>query len=423
MVALALALWAACAPPSEEKKPSNGQADSAGDGNTETTGTVGLPRLVQVSTAEVEGFASTPFAGQRNDRAGVYTTTYTANNDLRLAFADLTHGTSESVTVLPGSARSYADGVQLGNGSIALAYQSSNYSGFGQDGTAQGWTLVGQDGSLLDVSFAEDGLTRPEGFAEVGDTLYGVFSQGSVDLTDVGLVFPVISYSQPPVLGALSTRDLGSAAEVDELTGAALNGSSIAAVASEDGMLLAVGSPGGNVLLEGVAGSIALVDPVSRQVVDRIAVPYGQGVELDVSGLRILSSGTSYDGTSLSIIDVDTGETQDINLYDLGLPLSGSQDYGDVFVVDAVFGPNGSIIATVNDIDASKVFVIDPETGDYDLIDEINVAEQSGYPSTFALVNGAYCLVVSGTRAATEAEVAAGVTPGTIYSEVVCYAE
>lgn len=419
-----LALWAAaCAPQPEEETPANGTTGPSGNSNTGPTAAAGLPQLVQGSPTEVEGFASTPFAGQRNGRAGVYTTTYTADNTLRLAFADLTRGTAESVTELPGTDRSYADGVQLKNGSIALAYQSSDYSGFGQNGTAQGWTLVGQDGSLLDMSFAEDGLTRPEGFAEVDDTLYGVFSQGSVDLTDAGLAHPVISYSQAPALGALSTSDLGSAAEVGELTGAALNGSSIAAVASEDGMLLAVGSPGGNVLLEGAAGAIALVDPVSREVVDRIAVPYGQGVELDVSGSRILSSGTTYDGTSLSIIDVDTGETQDINLYDLGLPLSGSQDYGDVFVVDAVFGPNGSIIATVNDVDASKVFVIDPETGDYDPVDEINVAEQSGYPSTFALVDSAYCLVVSGTRAATEAEVKDGATPGTIYSEVVCYAE
>jgi hypothetical protein len=264
---------------------------------------------------------------------------------------------------------------------------------------------------------------RPEGFAQVDNALYGVFSRGSVDLVDAGLAFPVISYEDVPALGALSTQDLGGSIETAQLDGAALNGSSIAAVNTRDGTLLAVGSPGGNVLLEGDAGAITLVDPDSREVVDSIAVPYGQGVELDVRGSLVLSFGTSYDGTSLALVDTDTGEVQNINLYDLGLPLSGSPDYGDVFVVGAKFGPNGSIIATVNDVESSKVFAIDPNSGEWDLVDEIEVAELSGYPSTFAVVDGAYCLVASGTRAATAEEVASGVTPGTIYSEVLCYSE
>lgn len=394
--------------------PTGGTQDSGGSGSE--TVVTGVPRLTVVSRTEFEGMAHFPISGSYNGQPGAFITTSYADNTTHVAFVNPANDRFKDIAVLPqGSGRSYMEGAtQLSNGTLAWPYQST--SGFmGETGLDQGIAFVSTStGYVLDRNFYDKGLTRAESIVETGGSVFASFTNG-----DITTASGIIGYDYPSSLLSLPVTDLEATPTITTLAGG-FNVSSLSLMGDGDDKQLVTAATGGSVLDNGTSATVTILNPETQEIENTWTLPGGNGMEMDVQGDRILSSGTTFSGDSISLIDASSVYEQlTLNTYDLAVASAGSLIYGDSWVVDAVFGPENSILATVEDPSGANLAVINPDTQEIEVFDLL----ESSSVSTTAVVDGDYCIVQSGTRAATEEEIEDGMIPGSAFSELICYGE
>lgn len=314
-------LLAACAPeiltPQEAETKPTTQAPNESPANEETPHSLSVE---VVDTVTLEDKLVGLVAGDYNGVNGAYYLREFIGEDgltTELGFTDSNGETQSVVAALPSSdQRTYGRGLQMADGRLAITYQSSDGFPVGSDGTHHGVLILDPeagraiaDHKLYTENF--DYLTRPSALIYKNGTLYVLANNGSAGLNSDDLT----SHSSVDFSGRSSALvalhnppDQSTSFDVVDLDGVQ-NASAMALV----GNLAVIPS-----IDKGKAFKVDLATLTMTTEIIQIPMGIGHNGESPYDDGDAVFTGESREGTSISAIDVDAGETENLEIASLG---------------------------------------------------------------------------------------------------------
>lgn len=293
---------------------------SAPDGSSPNEETPHSLSVEVIDTVTIEDKLVGLVAGDYNGTAGAYyLREFMGDSGLttELSFVDSNGDTQPVVAALPSSdQRTYGRGLQMDDGRLAITYQSSVGFPVGSDGTHHGVLIVDPeagrtiaDHKLYTENFGY--LTRPSALVYRNNTLYVLVNNGSagLDSDDLTSHSSVDFSSRSSALVALNNPPSQSTSfDVLDLEG--LQNASAMALVGREAVIPSIDK-----------GKAVKVDLDSlTMTTEEIKIPMGIGHngESPYDDGDTIFTGEPRDGASISAVNVDEGETENLNIESLG---------------------------------------------------------------------------------------------------------
>jgi hypothetical protein len=314
-------LLAACAPeilaPQEEGNKPTTQTPDMSSPSEETPHSLSVE---VVDTITLDDKLVGLVAGDYNNETGAYyLREYMGDSGLttELGFTDSSGEMSSVVDALPSSdQRTYGRGLQMDDGRLAITYQSSDGFPVGSDGTHHGVLIVDPeanraiaDHNLYSESFGY--LTRPSALVYKNDTLYVLVNNGSAGLNSDDLTsHSSVDFSdRSSALVALDNPPNQSTSfTILDLDG--LQNASAMALVGHEAVIPSID--------KGKAVKVDLDTLTMTREEIRIPKGIGHNGESPYDDGDVVFTGESREGASISAVDVDAGEAENLEIASLG---------------------------------------------------------------------------------------------------------